>query len=489
MIKKGEKPKIISIVTEKGNKYIYDICSNLIFSCSDVFIDIINLYANMSKGEIIKKLTSKHGINYISIESYYIYINSLVKNKSCFFCKYPKLSSQNYSIDLLRKENFNTNQLILELTQNCNFRCKYCSYSGNYLYMRKHKNLSMSWEIARKSIDYYCDILFSQERTKKNRTVSVGFYGGEPLLEFSLIKKCINYINKKIKNTNFNKFFLITSNGSLINDEILDYLIKTNIELNISLDGPKMEHNKYRIYKNGRGSFNKVWENITKIEKYDKKFYSDKVGFLVTIAKGHNLLKIRNFFNNKKYFNNEKITVNSVYDLDIIRKLKESSTYKKNINFLYSEYKKKLINGNLDNDIFLKAYFSRYFDDCKSIYYRPINHLIKYTPSCFPGSAKLFVTPDGKFHTCERINHYFPIGDYKTGIDFNKVKKVWDLYVSNIYKYCIDCENVHFCHTCLATVAKNGYFNSKSQCELQRRRLPLILKDFLSINEKNARAF
>lgn len=80
--------------------------------------------------------------------------------------------------------------LILQLTQNCNLRCKYCVYSGGY-YNRTHTNKKMEWNTARKAIDFLIE--HSWERPEK----TISFYGGEPLLEFSLMKKCILWAEKK----------------------------------------------------------------------------------------------------------------------------------------------------------------------------------------------------------------------------------------------------------------------------------------------------
>ena len=77
-------------------------------------------------------------------------------------------------------------QLVLQVTQNCNLRCDYCVYSGNYD-NRTHSNKVMSFDIAKKAMDYL--ILHSDELDE----IVIGFYGGEPLLNFELIKKCVEY--------------------------------------------------------------------------------------------------------------------------------------------------------------------------------------------------------------------------------------------------------------------------------------------------------
>ena len=81
------------------------------------------------------------------------------------------------------------NKITLQVTQSCNFRCKYCIYSENAnRSQRTHSSKHMSWETAKKAID------FLYEHSVDSEKIYIGFYGGEPLLEFELIKQCIEYV-------------------------------------------------------------------------------------------------------------------------------------------------------------------------------------------------------------------------------------------------------------------------------------------------------
>ena len=83
------------------------------------------------------------------------------------------------------------------MTQQCNLRCEYCAYSGIYD-NRTHSNKRMSFETAKKSIDFFLD------HSRDSESIAFGFYGGEPLLEASLIEKCIDYINKNVEGKEVN---------------------------------------------------------------------------------------------------------------------------------------------------------------------------------------------------------------------------------------------------------------------------------------------
>ena len=140
---------------------------------------------------------------------------------------HPALSLVEESLD------GNIGQLILQVTQNCNLRCKYCVYSGSYV-NRTHSNKRMSFETAKKAVDFY----YRHNRNKKNAII--GFYGGEPLLEMDLIKRVVEYSKKLFEG----KFivFNITTNATLLTEDIIHFFNDNNIGLTISLDGPKSVH-------------------------------------------------------------------------------------------------------------------------------------------------------------------------------------------------------------------------------------------------------
>ena len=164
--------------------------------------------------------------------------------------------------------------LILQVTQQCNLRCKYCAYSGNY-YNRSHTSNRMDFETAKKAIDFYL------KRSEKADQLVLSFYGGEPLLEFELIKKCVSYIlqrkgDKKI-------LFTMTTNGTLMTEDVIEFLVKYEFNLMISLDGDKKSHDINRRFKTGKGSFDIILENVSRLKAYNEEYYS-KVLFNCVIS-------------------------------------------------------------------------------------------------------------------------------------------------------------------------------------------------------------
>ena len=150
-------------------------------------------------------------------------------------------------------------KITLQLTQNCNFRCKYCIYSEEHnVRQRSHSTEHMSWEVAKKAVD------FLWSHSVDSKSVNVGFYGGEPLLEFPLIRRVVEYCEERFYGKDLT--FTITTNGTLLSDEIIHYFEAHDISLMISLDGPKEINDKNRVYADGRGTYDVVMERIARLK-------------------------------------------------------------------------------------------------------------------------------------------------------------------------------------------------------------------------------
>ena len=154
-------------------------------------------------------------------------------------------------------------KLLLMVTEKCMLACKYCyvpDAPGNNTYTKCE---DMTWDIAKKAINAFSEIV----QTNGQKNVHIRFHGGEPLLNFELIKKAILYTETLF--VEYNVSFHINSNGIVMNDAIAKFLSEHNVDLEISLDGTEETHNKTRIFPNGRGSFNYAVKAIDTLKKYN----------------------------------------------------------------------------------------------------------------------------------------------------------------------------------------------------------------------------
>jgi len=280
---------------------------DLLYLANEIDFDVDgenNIYVTFQHQNRIEKY-SRDGKLLFSAD-YNLIINEEIKNlflKYCHNIKKIVIDDISPSVDELKKEIKNLNQLTLEITQNCNLRCKYCVYGEDYFYYRSRSNKKMEYEVTKKGIEYVFNII--NERNKKE--FSLSFYGGEPLLNFEIIKKIVEY-SKKL----FNKWklrFSITTNGTLIDEEIINFLVLNNFQVLISLDGPKDVHDAKRIFTNGKGSFELIMDNLRKILKKSRQFYNKNVKFSVVWSPDLSIEKIYKFITKNKLVRNNKIEI------------------------------------------------------------------------------------------------------------------------------------------------------------------------------------
>ena len=469
------------------NHYIYDVNTNNIIRTSQIMYDIIEDYSTLLSSEIIRKWSIKYEPK--SIRESLNDIKELRKSQGV--CSSNRPATMNYPMceDHFR-ESFQdkVGDLTLTITERCNLRCKYCSYSGTYYYERKHSRRSMSWEVAKKAIDYYYTHCQAQEKA------GISFYGGEPLLNFNLMRKSVEYAKKF---TDWPPLtFHVDTNGTLLRtEEIRRFLIDNDINLQVSLDGPSGEHNRYRVFKSGKGSFNVIIKNLQKLRDMDKDYYERRVCFMVTHSPPYNLLEVYKFFASNELVAKSTPLLNSVsiYDTDFFKifadqvKKAQSSDHRKILREQYID-----LRGSSTN---VHHYLSGLFDtNLIKIHRRALKPMGKDFPPngiCVPGLRRLFVDAEGNFYPCEKVGRAFCIGNVNTGIERRKVRSVLKKYIKESTEECTNCWAVRLCGLCFAGAQKGRNFDfgrKRENCARERSGLHNSLVLYSEIMERNPKA-
>lgn len=369
----------------------------------------------------------------------------------------------------------NMKMLILQVTQQCNFRCEYCTYSGSYL-NRSHSSKKMSISTAAKGIDFII------KHSKNNSKIAIGFYGGEPLLEFNFIKQCIEYAEKKSEGKKLH--FTMTTNASLLTDEITEFLYKHHVFLTISLDGPQEIHDSHRkLALNNSGSFNNVINNIINL-KQNYPDYVKNITFNVVIDSKNDLSSIDKFFLYNEIVKDINITSTLISDNYSKSNIKISEDY-------YLKYEYELFR------IFYYLIRKKNIKNCSRIVMNSYSKMLQLSKNlkpqkilpekthhsgpCIPGVNRLFLNTDGFFYPCERVSEsseLMKIGHIDTGFDINKVRKLLNLGQVND-KSCKNCWAIKFCGICPAILdTAENEFSLKRKEECCKRAKAYIEENF-----------
>jgi uncharacterized protein len=147
-------------------------------------------------------------------------------------------------------ESFPLQTIVLNVTNQCNLSCQYCyEFGEDKVATPEGKPKFMAWETAKSSVDY----LFAASQGRKS--VHITFFGGETLMNFPLLKQVVAYARTRAEALEVNIDFSLTTNATLLSPTIIEYLAENAIGVTVSMDGPKEMQDKFRVFSNGRGSY------------------------------------------------------------------------------------------------------------------------------------------------------------------------------------------------------------------------------------------
>lgn len=363
-------------------------------------------------------------------------------------------------------------KITIQLTQDCNFRCKYCGYSQSNDRQRSHAKRIMPIETAKKAI------LFFRDHAVDIPDVALGFYGGEPLLEFKLLKELAVFAEEVFSGKRSITFH-ITTNASLITDEIVEFFIAHHFHVLISLDGIKEINDKNRVFANEKGTFDVIAERLTHIYQKYPDFY-------------------------------KQLTVNMVLDpsndFDAINQIFDSAEVFRHTNFQYSPLNDQSSDTPVEwsEQYISKSTYHYFLKNLALAGYYPSNRLSpialqdathtieslsKLRPQsglpdigcpggpCTPGELRTMVTVEGKLIVCERVSEVSDcmiIGDVEHGFNFEKAKALLNV-ASLSPDECRNCWVFRYCKCCATQADSNGKLSKE-----QKLRSCNIFKDDFS---------
>ena len=241
-----------------GYNIVLDSCSGGVHVVDEVAYDIIALYEQQSREEIIAAMNEKYAsfadISKEDIEECYDQVTALKESGKLF----SPDTFEGMAGHLKAKTSGVIKALCLHVAHTCNLNCSYCFASqGKY-----HGDRAvMSFEVGKQALDF----LVANSGTRRN--LEVDFFGGEPLMNFDVVKQLVAYARSIEKEKGKNFRFTLTTNGMLVDDDVIDFANRECHNVVLSLDGRKEIHDRYRVDYAGRGS----WEQIVpKFQKFVK---------------------------------------------------------------------------------------------------------------------------------------------------------------------------------------------------------------------------
>ena len=453
-----------------GYNVVLDVCSGAVHAVDDVAYDLISIYQTTEKDEAVRSVCLKYkdkGVTEKDVLSCYDEITYLKDDGQLFTeDKFEPIAGK-----LKQKTSGVIKALCLHVAHTCNLHCSYCFASqGKY-----HGDRAvMSFETGKRALD------FLVENSGTRRNLEVDFFGGEPLLNFDVVKKLVAYARSIEKQKNKNFRFTLTTNGMLIDDDVIDFANKEMSNVVLSLDGRKEIHDRFRVDYAGRGS----WEQI--VPKFQK---------LVKARGGKNYYMRGTFTHaNPDFLNDIKVML----DLGFTELSMEpvvcahgdpSELTEEDMPIVKEQYE-KLAELMLEKDREGKPFtFYHYMIDLSG---GPC--VYKRISGCGSGTEYMAVTPWGDLYPCHQFvgEEKFKLGNIYDGVSNTEIQSEFES--CNVYAR-EECKNCWAKLYCSGGCAANAYHSTgsvkgvyKYGCELFKKRMECaimvaIARNFAEENE------
>ncbi|MCU6762595.1 Anaerobic sulfatase-maturating enzyme homolog YdeM [uncultured Roseburia sp.] len=430
-----------------GFNIVLDVNSGAIHVVDDTTYDVIALYEKHDKEGIVCKLKDRYPERLI--EECYEEVKELADSQQLF----TEDEYENYIMDFKKRPTV-VKALCLHIAHDCNLACRYCfAEEGEY---HGRRDL-MSFEVGKAALDF----LIANSGSRRN--LEVDFFGGEPLMNFQVVKDLVAYGREQEKIHDKNFRFTLTTNGVLLNDDVMEFANREMANVVLSIDGRKSVHDYMRPFRNGKGSYDLI---VPKFQKFAESRNQDRYYVRGTFT--HHNLDFADDVLHLADLGFQQISVEPVVapaDMDYAIREEDLET-------LFHEYDKlaaEMVQRKKEGKDFNFFHFMIDLEGGPCV--------AKRLSGCGSGTEYLAVTPWGDLYPCHQFvgNEEFKMGTVFEGVRNTELRD--EFKCCNVYakEKCRNCFAKFYCSGGCAANSYNfhGSINDAYDigCELQKKRI------------------
>ncbi len=433
----------------KNNGYniVLDVNSGAVHVVDDVMYDVIPMFEENTKEEIVRSLENKY--NKADVEEAWEEVKELADDEQLF----TKDEYEGY-IEQFKTRPTVVKALCLHIAHDCNLACRYCfAEEGEYHGRRE----LMSFEVGKAALDF----LIANSGNRRN--LEVDFFGGEPLMNFDVVKQLVAYGREQEKIHNKNFRFTLTTNGVLLNDDIMEFANKEMGNVVLSIDGRKEVHDYMRPFRKGAGSYDLI---VPKFQKFADSRNQDRYYVRGTFT--HNNLDFSEDVLHLADLGFKQISVEPV----VAQPTESYALREEDLPQLFEEYDKlavEMIKRHKEGKDFNFFHFMIDLEGGPCV--------AKRLSGCGSGTEYLAVTPWGDFYPCHQFvgNEKFLMGNVYEGIKNTELQS--EFKCCNVYakEKCRNCFARFYCSGGCAANSYNFHGSITDAydigCELEKKRV------------------
>lgn len=446
-----------------GYNIVIDVNSGAIHVVDDMTYDMIEMYENSDKESIFAEMAKRYPKQQDDIVECWDEMQELIAAEELF----TKDSYEPYITDFAKRPTV-VKALCLHIAHDCNLACQYCfAEEGEY----HGKRELMSYEVGKKALD------FLVANSGNRRNLEVDFFGGEPLMNFQVVKDLVAYGRSLEKEHNKNFRFTLTTNGVLLDDDIMEFANKEMGNVVLSIDGRKEVHDRMRPFRKGAGSYDLI---VPKFQKFAESRHQDKYYVRGTFT--HNNLDFSKDVLHLADLGFKQISVEPVVAQDT----DSYAIREEDLPQLMEEYEKLALemvrrHGTEEDFNFFHFMIDLEGGPC----------VAKRLSGCGSGTEYLAVTPTGDLYPCHQFvgNTDFLMGNVDDGVVNTELRD--EFKSCNVYakEKCRECFARFYCSGGCAANSYNFHGDIHNAydigCALQKKRVEcaIMIKAALAAKE------
>ena len=446
-----------------GYNIVIDVNSGAIHVVDDMTYDMIEMYENSDKESIFAEMAKRYPEQQDDIVECWDEMQELIAAEELF----TKDSYEPYITDFAKRPTV-VKALCLHIAHDCNLACQYCfAEEGEY----HGKRELMSYEVGKKALD------FLVANSGNRRNLEVDFFGGEPLMNFQVVKDLVAYGRSLEKEHDKNFRFTLTTNGVLLDDDIMEFANKEMGNVVLSIDGRKEVHDRMRPFRKGAGSYDLI---VPKFQKFAESRHQDKYYVRGTFT--HNNLDFSKDVLHLADLGFKQISVEPVVAQDT----DSYAIREEDLPQLMEEYEKLALEmvrrqGTEEDFNFFHFMIDLEGGPC----------VAKRLSGCGSGTEYLAVTPTGDLYPCHQFvgNTDFLMGNVDDGVVNTELRD--EFKSCNVYakEKCRECFARFYCSGGCAANSYNFHGDIHNAydigCALQKKRVEcaIMIKAALAAKE------
>jgi uncharacterized protein len=440
--------------------YLIDVNSGVVHAIDELVYDLLEENNLKNKEEALRIYKDKYSVE--EIAEAYDELEALIKEGMLYTEDlYEDIAMNDKSKSFIKA-------LCLNVAHDCNLKCKYCfADEGEYKGCRK----LLTPEVGKKAIDFVI------RNSGPRRNIEIDLFGGEPLMNFEAIKEIVDYAREQEKLHKKVIRFTMTTNATLLNDEIMEYIDKNMGNIVLSIDGRKAVNDQVRVRADGSGSYDRILPKIkTMVDRRDK---SKQYYVRGTFTRANT-----DFYEDVKHLADlgfKEVSVEPV----VLPDEHELSLREEDLPVIFEQYDKlyqDLLKRHEEGRDFKFYHFNIDLQGGPCVY--------KRISGCGAGHEYVAVTPDGEIYPCHQFvgNESFKMGDVFGGeIDMEIADSFKKAHIYN-KPLCRECWARFYCSG--GCQANNFNFNGDMNipydlgCEMQKKRIECAIALKSKVMEK-----